>query len=278
VADELNPMKPLNTDKTLCGARTRTGRPCRRPKALDRSRCRLHGGAPGSGAPSGDRNGRYKEGEHTNEVKAERRWVWRVVAAAEGKTTEMKELMVPAVQEILAEQAPVRRAKPVRAKVRQVEGSIRRVAEPIHQSHAEWASALRQALGTTSDHFVEASLQRLLAASALPTEAVASTTSLSAALALIQGMEPENEAQAALAVNAACLHAACTNVISRLQPSGGDRRVIYLATAVARLERAFHSALETFYRVKRGNTQVIRVEKIEIQPGAQAIVGNVNRA
>jgi hypothetical protein len=51
-----------------------------------------------------------------------------------------------------------------------------------------------------------------------------------------------------------------------------------LATAATRLERAFHSALETFYRMKRGNTQVIRVEKIEIQPGAQAIVGNVNRA
>jgi hypothetical protein len=30
--------------------------------------------------------------------------------------------------------------------------------------------------------------------------------------------------------------------------------------------------------LKRGNTQVIRVEKLEIQSGAQAIVGNVSRA
>ena len=44
-----------------------------------------------------------------------------------------------------------------------------------------------------------------------------------------------------------------------------------------RFERAFQGAVETFYRVKRGNTQVIRVEKIEIQPGAQAIVGQVSR-
>src|SRR3954471_403992 len=91
------------------------------------------------------------------------------------------------------------------------------------------------------------------------------------------GLGPENEAQAALAVNAACLHAACTNVLSRLQPGGGDRRMVNLATAVARLERAFQGAVETFYRVKRGNKQVIRVEKIEIQPGAQAIVGQVSR-
>jgi hypothetical protein len=51
-----------------------------------------------------------------------------------------------------------------------------------------------------------------------------------------------------------------------------------VATAVARPERAFHSAIETFYRMKRGNTQVIRVEKIEMQPGAQAIIGIINRA
>ena len=46
-----------------------------------------------------------------------------------------------------------------------------------------------------------------------------------AALALVQGLEPENEAQAALAINAACLHAASANVMSRLSTGGGDRRV-----------------------------------------------------
>src|SRR5215213_6278905 len=101
--------------------------------------------------------------------------------------------------------------------------------------------------------------------------------SLSAALALIQGLGPEDEAQAALAVNAACLHAASTNVLSSLGPGGANRGTVYIATAVARLERAFQGAVETFYRVKRGHTQVIRVEKIEIQPGAQAIVGPVSR-
>ena len=45
-------------------------------------RCRLHGGAPGSGAPAGKRNGRYTEGEHTREAKAKRRWVRQIVHAA----------------------------------------------------------------------------------------------------------------------------------------------------------------------------------------------------
>jgi hypothetical protein len=71
VADALNPMKPIDSTAALCGARTRSGLSCRRPRAPGRSRCRLHGGAPGSGAPPGERNGRYTTGDHTKEAKAD---------------------------------------------------------------------------------------------------------------------------------------------------------------------------------------------------------------
>src|SRR3982751_6273098 len=117
MADALNPMQAF-TDVSRCGARTRSGGHCRRPKLRGRPRCRLHGGAPGSGAPAGERNGRYTEGEHTKEAKAERRWVRRVVAAAEGKTTEMTEVAAPAPQGALIGPPPASWARPVRAKVR----------------------------------------------------------------------------------------------------------------------------------------------------------------
>ncbi len=39
-----------------CGARTRAGRPCRAPALRGKRRCRMHGGAPGAGAPQGNRN------------------------------------------------------------------------------------------------------------------------------------------------------------------------------------------------------------------------------
>jgi hypothetical protein len=35
----------------------------------------MHGGAHGSGAPSGSRNGNYKHGPYTAEVAATRRWL-----------------------------------------------------------------------------------------------------------------------------------------------------------------------------------------------------------
>ena len=50
-----------------------------------------------------------------------------------------------------------------------------------------------------------------------------------------------------------------------------------MATACAKLEHAFHSAIETYYRVKRGVTQIVRVERVEVQPGAQAVIGVVAR-
>ncbi len=55
-----------------CGAKRRDGMPCQNPRAKSRSRCRLHGGAPGSGAPKGEANGRYSHGLLTQEAIEER--------------------------------------------------------------------------------------------------------------------------------------------------------------------------------------------------------------
>ena len=39
-----------------CGAKTRPGTPCKAPAANGKGRCRMHGGAKGSGAPKGNQN------------------------------------------------------------------------------------------------------------------------------------------------------------------------------------------------------------------------------
>ncbi|WP_375787881.1 HGGxSTG domain-containing protein [Bradyrhizobium sp. Pha-3] len=55
-----------------CGAKTRTGGACRAPAVRDKTRCRMHGGAEGSGAPRANRNAR-KHGLFTRDAIAERR-------------------------------------------------------------------------------------------------------------------------------------------------------------------------------------------------------------
>jgi len=56
-----------------CLAKTRAGTPCQKAAATGKKRCRLHGGAEGSGAPPGERNGAYRHGLYTREAIAERK-------------------------------------------------------------------------------------------------------------------------------------------------------------------------------------------------------------
>lgn len=60
---------------SCCGARTRSGAPCRAAPVTGRRRCRMHGGAAGSGAPQGEKNGNYKHGRYSKEVAATRQWL-----------------------------------------------------------------------------------------------------------------------------------------------------------------------------------------------------------
>jgi hypothetical protein len=55
-----------------CGAKTRSGGMCKSPAVQGKKRCRMHGGAPGSGAPRGNKNAQ-KHGLYTREAIAQRR-------------------------------------------------------------------------------------------------------------------------------------------------------------------------------------------------------------
>jgi hypothetical protein len=56
-----------------CGARTRAGHPCKQAAVKGRARCRMHGGAKGSGGPRGYRNGNFRHGLYTHQAKTLRR-------------------------------------------------------------------------------------------------------------------------------------------------------------------------------------------------------------
>jgi uncharacterized protein YjcR len=69
---------PRNTGPMLasprCGAKTRSGDPCRSPAVHGKKRCRMHGGAPGSGAPKRNQNA-LKHGVYTRQAIEERKQV-----------------------------------------------------------------------------------------------------------------------------------------------------------------------------------------------------------
>ena len=72
-----------------CGARIRSGGACRAPAVRGKTRCRMHGGAPGSGPPRGNCNAR-KHGLFTRDAIAERKQVQALLGEARKLLQEMK--------------------------------------------------------------------------------------------------------------------------------------------------------------------------------------------
>jgi hypothetical protein len=72
-----------------CGAKTRGGGACRSPAVHGKKRCRMHGGAEGSGAPRANRNAR-KHGLFTRDAIDERRQIQAILGEARRLLAEMK--------------------------------------------------------------------------------------------------------------------------------------------------------------------------------------------
>jgi len=74
-SSKMNGNHKRNTGPMLsslrCGAKPRSGRPCNSPSVHGKKRCRMHGGALGSGAQRGNKNA-LKHGRYTREAIAER--------------------------------------------------------------------------------------------------------------------------------------------------------------------------------------------------------------
>ena len=71
-----------------CGAKTRRGTPCLSPAVKGKKRCRMHGGAPGSGAPRGNKNA-LKHGFYTREAIAERKLIMQLIRESEQTLEEI---------------------------------------------------------------------------------------------------------------------------------------------------------------------------------------------
>jgi uncharacterized protein YjcR len=84
---------PRNTGPMLasprCGAKTRSGKSCMSPAVHGNKRCRMHGGAPGSGAPIGNQNA-LKHGLHSKAAIEERRQVRALIRQSQRLLQDIK--------------------------------------------------------------------------------------------------------------------------------------------------------------------------------------------
>jgi hypothetical protein len=80
MSDHIRNTGPMRASPR-CGARTRCGGACRSPAVHGKKRCRMHGGAQGSGAPKANQNAR-KHGMFSGDAIAERRRIQALLGEA----------------------------------------------------------------------------------------------------------------------------------------------------------------------------------------------------
>ena len=77
-------------------------------------------------------------------------------------------------------------------------------------------------------------------------------SSVNAVLAFIEGAEPKNEVEAALAIQMACTHAVTMAVLSHLGGAfGASRNTAMMVAAVAKLGRAFAAQVEALAQAEK---------------------------
>jgi hypothetical protein len=169
---------------------------------------------------------------------------------------------------------PAQRRPPVRVRLRRITASQSTPYPPDGQGKIWW-ERLKKALGTVSSDFVNASLLQLQLAAQLPSSGI-SEIGMNAALAMVEAAAPRNEIEGALAVQMACTHTAAVSVLARFGSGGAsERRVVALASAAARLLRAYSVQVEALRRLRHGSDQYVRVEHVHVSDGGQAVIGNV---
>jgi hypothetical protein len=181
---------------------------------------------------------------------------------------------IPAVPSTSVAKSPGRRT---RVRLKRINSDLSK-AYPPDGEHKRWWDRLKTALGTTSSDFLNATLVQIQNASRLPCGGI-SEISVNAVLAFIEAAEPKNEVEAALAIQMACTHAVAMAVLSRAGgASGGNRHVAMMAAAATKLLRAYAVQVETLRRLRAGGSQYMRIEHVHLEPGAQAIIGNVEKS
>ena len=86
---DLMQREDLHMNQSLrCGARTRSGSSCRSPTVRGKRRCRMHGGAAGSGAPIGNTNA-LRHGHYIAEAIARRRGLAELIRRSRSTLAEL---------------------------------------------------------------------------------------------------------------------------------------------------------------------------------------------
>ena len=130
-----------------------------------------------------------------------------------------------------------------------------------------------EALGTTELDFLNGLLKQL--ANTGSQGKSVDESGLNFMLAVVKGIEPEDQVESMLAAQMAAVHMATMTFARRLAHVETLPQQDSAERAFNKLARTFAAQVEALKRYRTGGEQKVTVEHVHVHRGGQAIVGNV---
>ena len=147
---------------------------------------------------------------------------------------------------------------------------------PTHADTEGFVAMLNEAFGTVSNSFTGTSMVALEWMTRQRGVGQANdTTSLNAGLAMMGAIDPQDELEAALAMQMVGCHSLGVEMLARARQESSVDLTAQYANLAVKLQRTFAAQIEALARLRGGANQSVRVEHVHVHDGGQAIVGNV---
>lgn len=144
-----------------------------------------------------------------------------------------------------------------------------------HEDGALGYTLLMEALGSADYDFVGGLLGQLANVTCKGRDV--DPASLNFALTMVKGIEPRDQVEAMLGAQMAAVHLATMTFARRLAHVDNIQQQDSAERAFNKLARTFAAQVEALKRYRSKGEQRVYVERVNVEPGGQAIVGNVNQ-
>jgi hypothetical protein len=136
---------------------------------------------------------------------------------------------------------------------------------------------LRETFGTLSEEFADTMMGKIISGlRPNPYDQLGEVT-LNAALATVASLRPESEIEALISVQLVIAGFSALRMMELSQRHLGEENIAVYGGYANKLLKLQNDLLQTLDRRRRGNSQSITVKHVHIHPGAQGVVGIVNR-
>lgn len=165
--------------------------------------------------------------------------------------------------------------RPKRIGIKVVEASKGAVSlSPDHPDLGVGSALLVNSIGSGSLAFTHSLVEGL--AQATTSKGELQERPLNDALAVVQALQPQDEAEAMLAAQMAMVHQAVMHSARRLQHCDTLQQLEAHDRCLNRLSRTYAAQMDALKRYRSGGQQRMTVEHVHVHEGGQAIVGTVN--